>query len=150
MQPARSRAVSGRIGLGSEARYVNDLTNVQQGLQAEVQAGQFQGDTLMHINTILADINTALGAEAAATGGDAAAQAALHNAHLDILNIVNGDANLFGQANGGFLAAPAAADAAPTFNVNRALRMSGRSSTISPINPLAALMPTTRMRRSTT
>jgi hypothetical protein len=98
----------GGQGTGSVHRYVNDLTTVQTGLQAEVAAGQFTGDTLTHLNTILADVGTALNNAPAATGGDAVAQAALRTAHLDILNVVNNDQNLGGTANGGFLAAPAA------------------------------------------
>src|SRR3954467_1685229 len=107
----------GGQGLGSVFRYSADLTNVQTGLQAEVAAGQFTGDTLTHVTTILADITTALSAATASVngGGDfgsvAAAETALRTSHLDILNIVNNDANLAALAtqNGaaGFLAAPA-------------------------------------------
>jgi hypothetical protein len=108
----------GGQGLGSVFRYTNDLTTVQTGLKAEVAAGQFTGDTLAHVNTILADITTAISAATASVngGGDfgsvAAAETALRTSHLDILNIVNNDANLATLAtqNGanGFLAAPAA------------------------------------------
>jgi hypothetical protein len=103
----------GNQGLGSEARYVNDLTNVQNGLLAEIQAGQFQNDTA-NVNTILNDITTAINA----ANGGVADEAALRTAHLDILSVVNGDQNLAGQANGGFLAAPAELGAAPAFNPN--------------------------------
>src|SRR6267378_4353848 len=106
----------GGQGLGSVLKYTADLTTVQTGLQAEVAAGQFTGDTLTHVNTILADITTALSAATASVngGGDfgsvAAAETALRTSHLDILNIVNNDANLATLAtqNGaaGFLAAP--------------------------------------------
>lgn len=106
----------GGQGLGSVFRYTNDLTNVQTGLQAEVAAGQFTGDTLTHVNTILADITTAISAANASVNGGgafgsvAAAETALRTSHLDILNIVNTDANLAALAtqNGanGFLAAP--------------------------------------------
>jgi hypothetical protein len=106
----------GGQGLGSVFKYTADLTAVQTGLQAEVAAGQFTGDTLAHVNTILADVTTALSAATASVngGGDfgsvAAAEAALRTSHLDILNIVNNDANLATLAtqNGaaGFLAAP--------------------------------------------
>jgi hypothetical protein len=108
----------GGQGLGSVLRYSADLTNVQSGLQAEVAAGQFTGDTLTHVNSILADITTALSAATASVngGGDfgsvAAAENALRTSHLDILDIVNHDANLAALAtqNGapGFLATPAA------------------------------------------
>src|SRR6267142_3915755 len=107
----------GGQGFGSVLKYTADLTAVQTGLQAEITAGQFTGDTLAHVNTILADITTALSAATASVngGGDfgsvAAAETALRASHLDILNIVHNDANLAGLAtqNGaaGFLAAPA-------------------------------------------
>lgn len=106
----------GGQGLGSVFRYTADLTAVQTGLQAEVAAGLFTGDTLAHVSTILADITTALSAATASVngGGDfgsvAAAEAALRTSHLDILDVVNNDANLAALAtqNGanGFLAAP--------------------------------------------
>lgn len=106
----------GGQGLGSVFKYTADLTAVQTGLQAEVAAGQFAGDTLAHVNTILADITTALSAATASVngGGDfgsvAAAETALRTSHLDILNIVNNDANLAALATqdgaNGFLAAP--------------------------------------------
>jgi hypothetical protein len=108
----------GGQGLGSVFKYTADLTAVQTGLQAEVAAGQFTGDTLTHVNTMLADITTALSAATASVngGGDfgsvAAAETALRTSHLDILNIVNNDANLTALATQsdatGFLAAPAA------------------------------------------
>jgi hypothetical protein len=107
----------GGQGLGSIGRYTTDLTNVQNGLQAEVKAGQFSGETLAHVQTMLTDIGTALSAATASVngGGDfgsvAAAEAALRTSHLDILNIVNHDPALTALAsqNGatGFLAAPA-------------------------------------------
>jgi hypothetical protein len=114
----------GGQGLGSIGKYTTDLTNVQTGLQAEVAAGQFTGATLTHVNTILADITTALSAATASVNGGgtfgsvAAAETALHTSHLDILNIVNNDANLATLAtqNGaaGFLAAPDAFAAGTT------------------------------------
>ena len=114
----------GGQGFGSIGRYTHDLTNVQTGLQAEVAANQFTGATLTHVNAILADITTALSAASASVNGGgtfgsvAAAETALHNSHLDILNIVNNDANLATLAtqNGaaGFLAAPQAFAAGTT------------------------------------
>jgi hypothetical protein len=108
----------GGQGNGSVFRYVNDLATVTQGLQAEVAAGQFTGATLTHVQTILNDLTTASSAATASVNGGgtfgsvAAAEKALHDAHIDILNIVNNDANLtaLATANGanGFLAAPTA------------------------------------------
>ncbi len=106
----------GGQGHGSIGRYTSDLTAVETGLMTEVQAGQFSGATLQHVNAILADINTALSAAAASVDGGgnfgsvANAEDALRASHLDILNIVNKDATLSGlaSANGanGFLAVP--------------------------------------------
>jgi len=108
----------GAQGNGSVFRYVNDLTAVQTGLQAEMAAGQFAGDTLTHdVQTILSDIATAISAATASVNGGgtfgsvAAAENALRTNHLDILNIVKNDATLQGLAtqNGatGFQATPA-------------------------------------------
>src|SRR5260370_36385558 len=106
----------GGQGLGSIGRYTTDLTNVQTGLQAEVAAGQFTGDTLTHVNAILADITTSLSAATASVNGGRtfgsvpAAETALHNSHLHILNIVHNYANLATLATQNraprFLAAP--------------------------------------------
>ena len=106
----------GAQGNGSVFRYVNDLTNVQTGLQAEVTAGQFAGDQLTHVQTILSDITTAISAATASVNGGgtfgsvAAAEAALRASHLDILTTVNTDPALQALAtqNGatGFQATP--------------------------------------------
>ena len=106
----------GGQGLGSIVKYTSDLTAVQNGLTAEVNAGQFTGDTLVHVQEMLTDITTSLSAANASVNGGgsfgsvAAAEAALRSSHLDVLNIVNNDPNLAALAtqNGstGFLAAP--------------------------------------------
>lgn len=107
----------GGQGFGSINNYTADLTAIQTGLRAEIAAGLFSGQTLANVNTILADITTALSAATASVNGGgafgsiAAAETALHNSHLDILNIVNNDANLAGiaaNADGvtGFLQVP--------------------------------------------
>jgi hypothetical protein len=107
----------GAQGNGSVLKYTGDLTTVQTGLTAEVNAGQFSGDTLTHVQTILSDITTALSAANASVNGGgafgsvAAAEAALRTSHLDILNIVNNDPTLTAAAtqNGatGFTQVPA-------------------------------------------
>lgn len=111
-------------GHGSIVRYTNDLTTVQTGLLAEVNAGQFSGATLHHVQTILSDITTALSAATASVNGGgtfgsvAAAETALRTSHLDILNIVNADPKLAALATQndatGFLAAPATLPAGTT------------------------------------
>ena len=59
----------GGQGLGSVGRYTNDLTTVQNGLLAQVSAGQFSGATLGHVQAILSDINTAISAANASVNG---------------------------------------------------------------------------------
>jgi len=110
-------AQEGGQGFGSVLKYTADLAAVQTGLQAQIAAGRFTGDTLTNVNTILADLATAISAATASVngGGDfgsvAAAETALRASHLDVLNIVNNDPNLASLAtqNGaaGFVAAPA-------------------------------------------
>jgi hypothetical protein len=96
---------------------VNDLTTVQNGLMAEVNAGQYTGATLGHVQAILSDINTAISAANASVSGGgtfgsvAAAETALRSSHLDIINIVKTDPTLSAAATAndanGFAAAPA-------------------------------------------
>jgi hypothetical protein len=50
----------GNQGNGTDGRYTADLQLVQTGLTADVAAGDFSGDQLAHVNTVLADITTAL------------------------------------------------------------------------------------------
>src|SRR3954452_11687668 len=59
----------GGQGNGSVFRYVNDLQSVSQGLQAEVNAGQFSGATLANVQSILTDIATATSAATASVNG---------------------------------------------------------------------------------
>jgi hypothetical protein len=88
-------------------RYVADLTTVQTDLAADVNAMQFTGATLAHVNTMLGDIATALKAAPASVNGVgssdsvADAQTALRNAHLDVLSIVQRDDTLAGLATAG-------------------------------------------------
>ena len=107
----------GGQGHGSIIKYTDDLTAVKTGLTAELNAGQFSGDALNHVQTILSDITTALSAATASVsdggtfGSVAAAEAALRTSHLDVLDLINNDPVLAAAAtqNGaaGFSAAPA-------------------------------------------
>jgi hypothetical protein len=86
-------------GLGSINHNTNDLTMAHNGLLAQVNAGQFSGAALGHVQAILSDINTAISvanntaisvANASASGGGvAAAEQALRASNLDIVNTVN-------------------------------------------------------------
>ena len=107
----------GGQGHGSIIKYTNDLTAVKTGLTAELNAEQFSGDALSHVQTILSDITTALSAATASVsdggtfGSVAAAEAALRTSHLDVLNLINNDPVLAVAATQdgapGFVAAPA-------------------------------------------
>ena len=108
----------GGQGHGSVFRYVGDLQSVQAGLVSEMNAGQFTGETLLHVQDILLDVDKATSAATASVNGGgsfgsvAAAEEVLRMSHLDILDIVHGDATLSALAtqNGAtaFQAAPAA------------------------------------------
>jgi hypothetical protein len=107
----------GGQGHGSVVRYTDDLTTVQSGLQAGVDAQQFSGVALSHVQTMLSDITTALSAAAASVDGGgtfgsvANAEEALRTSHLNILNMVNSDPDLKALATqdnaSGFMATPA-------------------------------------------
>ena len=89
----------GGQGPGSVNHSTNDLTTVHNGLLAEVNAGQFSGAALGHVQAILSDINTAISTANAtvnsgAFGSVAAAEQALRASHLDIINTVKTDVAL--------------------------------------------------------
>ena len=95
---------------GSVSNFTNDLTTVQNGLLAEVNAGQFSGAALGHVQAILSDINTAISAANASVNGGtfgstAAAEQALRASHLDIINTVKTDPALTNLAAQNGLAA---------------------------------------------
>ena len=85
----------GGQGAASINQNANDLTTVHNSLLAQVNAGQFSGAALGHVQAVLSDINTAIStANATANGGGAfgsvaAAEQALRASHLDVINTVN-------------------------------------------------------------
>jgi hypothetical protein len=81
----------GNQGHGTDGRYTADLQLVQSGLSADLAAGDFSGDQLTHVNTVLADLQTALASVQGAVNNDAGAEAALRAAHLDIINTIEND-----------------------------------------------------------
>lgn len=89
----------------------NDLAMVQNNLLAEVNAGQFSGATLGHVQAILSDLSSAIStanataSPAGSLGGAANAQQAARTSQLSILNAVSTDPAL---------AAPTPEPAAPT------------------------------------
>ena len=84
----------GNQGNGTDGRYIGDLQVVQTGLAADVAAGDFTGDQLTHVNTVLADITKAIASVPGAVNNNAGAEAALRAAHLDIINTIEHDSIL--------------------------------------------------------
>ena len=108
----------GGQGFGSSFQYITDLNTVQAGLTAQVAAGDFSGDQLNHVNTVLADITIALGHVTGAVNNVAADEIALRTAHLDIINTIENDPQLqalsIKDGNPGFNFAPPQSAVAPT------------------------------------
>ena len=108
----------GGQGLGSAGQAVTDLQAVQAAVQAGIANGQFTGTTLANAQSIAASLDQEIAAATASVNGGglfgsvAAAEAALHNTHVGILNAVAGDATLSALATAdggnGFQAVPPA------------------------------------------
>jgi hypothetical protein len=108
----------GAQGLGSAGHVVTDLQSVQADLQAGIAAGQYTGQALTDVQSILTSVGQEItAANASVNGGGsfgsvAAAETALRNLHLGVLTTVaaNPDLAAAATANGatGFQAAPAA------------------------------------------
>lgn len=108
----------GGQGLGSAGQAVVDLQAVQTSLQAGIAGGQFTGTALNSAQTIVTSLNQEIAAANASVNGGgsfgsvAAAETALHNAHLGVLNTVAADPTLTALAtadgNNGFQAIPPA------------------------------------------
>ncbi len=85
----------GGQGPASINQNANDLTTVHNSLLAQVNAGQFSGAALGHVQAVLSDINTAISTAnatangAGAFGSVAAAEQALRASDLDVINTVN-------------------------------------------------------------
>jgi hypothetical protein len=101
----------------SIAHHTNDLSAVQNNLLAEVNAGQFSGAALGHVQAILSDLTTAISAANAAASGAgsfesaAAAQQTLRASQL--INAVNTDPALVNPAPEAPAPAGTAADEKP-------------------------------------
>jgi hypothetical protein len=86
----------------SSPRNTNDLAMAQNGLMAQINAGQFSGAALGHVQAILSDLNTAISvANASASGGVAAAEQTIRASQLDIINTVRTDPALSSLAANG-------------------------------------------------
>jgi hypothetical protein len=105
----------GHQGLGSIAPQTNDLAALKNGLLAEINAGQYSGATLGHVQAILSDITTAISsANAAGSGGSVSGvEQALRASHLSIINTVSTDPVLANPAPQNGPTEPAAKPAAP-------------------------------------
>ena len=116
----------GHQGFGSIAPQTNDLAALKNGLLAEINAGQYSGATLGHVQAILSDLTTAIASANAAgsSGSVPGVEQALRASHLSIINTVSTDPVLANPASPNEPtkpeepAAPAetAADAAPHDN----------------------------------
>jgi hypothetical protein len=91
---------AGQPAFGSAAPHTNDLVALKNGLLAEVNAGQYSGATLGHVQAILSDINTAISsANAAANGANVPGmEQALRASQLSIINAINTDPALANPA----------------------------------------------------
>ena len=105
----------GHQGFGSVAPQTNDLAALKNGLLAEINAGQYSGATLGHVQAILSDITTAIAsANATGSGGSVPGiEQALRASHLSIINTVNTDPVLANPAPQNEPAKPAETPEAP-------------------------------------
>src|SRR5258706_3216900 len=97
----------GGQGLGSASKVVTDLQTVQTNLQASIAAGQFTGAALTDAQSIVTNVGQEITAASASVSGGgafgsvAAAETALHNLHLGVLNTVATDPTLAALATAG-------------------------------------------------
>ena len=92
-RPLAERRRDGHQGFGSIAPQTNDLAALKNGLLAEINAGQYSGATLGHVQAILSDITTAIASANAAgsSGSVPGVEQALRASHLSIINTVSTD-----------------------------------------------------------
>jgi hypothetical protein len=94
-RPPQNPVNTGAQGPGSIDLNINDLTSAHNSLLAQVNAGQFSGTALGHVQAVLSDINNAISTASApassssAFGSTAAAEQALRASHLEVVNTVN-------------------------------------------------------------
>ena len=127
----------GHQGFGNVAPHTNDLAALKNGLLAEVNAGQYSGATLGHVQAILSDISTAIASANAAgsSGSVPGVEQALRASHLSIINTVSTDpvlANPAPQHEPTKPTEPAATPAAPTETADAAPHDNPAESRVSP------------------
>lgn len=109
--PLQSASDGGGQTVSSVALHTNDLAAVQNNLLAEVNAGQFSGAALGHVQAILSNLSSAISTANAAVssggsfGNAAGAEQAVRASQLSIINTVSTDP---------VLANPAPAEPLPT------------------------------------
>lgn len=100
----RNTVEEGGQGFGSANAVTADLQALQTGLQAQINGGRFTGDTLAKVQGLVANLGEEAEAAAASVSGGgafgsvAAAETALRNFHLGIIETVKGDATLSAMA----------------------------------------------------
>ena len=106
---------AGHQDFGNVVPQTNDLAALKNGLLAEINAGQYSGATLGHVQAILSDITTAISsANAAGSGGSVSGvEQALRASHLSIINTVSTDPVLANPAPQNGPTEPAAPPTAP-------------------------------------
>ena len=118
VRPAVDASLQNASGGGGQtvssiAHHTNDLAVVQNNLLAEVNAGQFSGAALGHVQAILSNLTSAISTANAAVssfGSAAGAEQAIRASQLSIINSVSTDPVLANPAP----AAPLPTGSAPT------------------------------------
>jgi hypothetical protein len=106
----------GGQAVGSIAHHTNDLAVMQNNLLAEVNAGQFSGAALGHVQAILSNLTSAIStanAAASSFGSAAGAEQAIRASQLSIINTVSTDPVLANPAPAAPLPTGSAPIAAP-------------------------------------
>jgi hypothetical protein len=92
--PLQNASDGGGQAVGSIAHHTNDLAVMQNNLLAEVNAGQFSGAALGHVQAILSNLTSAIStanAAASSFGSAAGAEQAIRASQLSIINTVSTD-----------------------------------------------------------
>jgi hypothetical protein len=106
----------GGQAVGSIAHHTNDLAVMQNNLLAEVNAGQFSGAALGHVQAILSNLTSAIStanAAASSFGSAAGAEQAVRASQLSIINTISTDPVLANPAPAAPLPTGSAPIAAP-------------------------------------
>jgi hypothetical protein len=106
----------GGQAVGSIAHHTNDLAVMQNNLLAEVNAGQFSGAALGHVQAILSNLTSAIStanAAASSFGSAAGAEQAIRASQLSIINTISTDPVLANPAPAAPLPTGSAPIAAP-------------------------------------